>query len=109
MNTLIKQWIAVSTIDDLKALAHHAGTSTAYLYQLSGGFRQASPELAIAIERETERMHRETKGRLPRIYRTDLARACANCAFAHKCLGAAAVRSEFDVVPDEDGGEETRG
>ena len=104
----MKLWIQASTIDELKELAHGAGTSVAYCYQISGGFRQASPELAIAIERETERMHRETKGRLPRLYRTDLAKACAGCAFAHKCLGAAAVRSEFDVI-DPDGGEETRG
>jgi hypothetical protein len=35
-------------------------------------------------------MARSSKGRLPRLYRTDLSDACANCDYARKALGARA-------------------
>lgn len=109
---IFKSWLKAATPDEQKLLAHRAGTSRAYLYHLSGGFRSAAPELAAAIERETAAMHKASKGRLPLIYRTDLAKACANCSFAQQCLGAAAVRAEFEMVTPEmldDGDEGTRG
>lgn len=98
---VFKLFMRAATTDEQKLLAHQVGTSRAYLYQISGNFREPSPELAAAIERETEAMHKASKGRLPRIYRTDLVKACANCEFAARCLGAAAVRADFPIVTVE--------
>ncbi len=110
---LLKQWMRAATPEEQQLLAHRVGTTRTYLYHLSAGEettykREPKPELAAAIERETAAMHRASKGRLPRVYRTDLVKACANCAFAQKCLGAAAVRADFPIVTtqtlDEDDG-----
>lgn len=95
---MMKQWMQAATAAEQAKLAHRCGTSRNYLYQLSGGFRQASAQLGAAIEAETTKMAAATKGRLPIIYRTDLVEACRQCAFAQKCLGAKAVRADFEVV-----------
>jgi hypothetical protein len=103
---VFKLWMRAATPEEQHLLAHRIGTSRAYLYHLSADEgskykREPNAEMAAAIERETEAMHKASKGRLPRIYRTDLVKACANCAFAQKCLGAAAVRADFPVVTAE--------
>jgi hypothetical protein len=103
--TPVKAWMQVATRGRQEQLAKRAGTTRAYLYHLAGGFRAASPELAMAIERVSAEMHRESRGRLPRLYRTDMAPVCRSCDFAQRCLGPIAVRSEFDYVRD-DAGEE---
>lgn len=103
--THLKIWMRAATADEQRALAERVGTSRAYLYQLSGGFRQASAELGILIERETARMHRASKGRLPRLYRTDLVAACRACEYAERCLGDQAVASEFSVLEQQEQGE----
>jgi hypothetical protein len=101
---LLKQWRSVSTKEEQQLLAHRVGTTHTYLfYHLAADEatkykREPDPELAKAIERETEAMHKASKGRLPRIYRTDLVKACAQCEFAQRCLGAAAVRADFEIV-----------
>lgn len=100
MTTALKSWMKAATAAEQAKLALAVGTSRAYLYQLSGGFRQASAELGSQIELKTAAMHKESGGRLPEIYRTDLVEACRGCAFAQKCLGPKAVRSDFDVVPE---------
>jgi hypothetical protein len=104
--TTFKLWMRAATTEEQKLLAHRVGTSRAYLFHISGGFREPRPELAIAIERETAQMHKVSKGRLPLIYRTDLVKACAQCSFAQKCLGAAAVRADFPIVTNESLAEE---
>lgn len=103
---LFKTWMRLATPDEQKLLAHRAGTTRQYLYHLAADEgasykREPQPELAAAIERETEAMHKASGGRLPRIYRTDLVTACANCEFAKKCLGAAALRADFPLVTAE--------
>lgn len=40
--------------DERLALAAQAGTSVGYLWQLAGKHRDASPKLALAIERATQ-------------------------------------------------------
>ena len=101
--TMLKTWMRAATPDEQRLLAERCGTSRQYLYQLAGGLRFASPELAMAIERETLAMHKASKDRLPVIYRTDLSPVCRGCEFAKKCLGAAIVtRGEFEPVQAED-------
>lgn len=102
----MKQWMRLATPEEQQLLAHNVGTSRSYLYHLAAGDdsaykREPRPALAIAIERETAAMHKASKGRLPRVYRTDLVEACAGCEFALKCLGAAAVRADFPIVTPE--------
>jgi hypothetical protein len=100
MNSL-KLWMRAATPDEQELLAERAGTSRQYLYQLSGGFRICSAELGSCIERETRVMAKASKARLPVVYRTDLVPACRACEYAHKCLGARAIASEFPIVTGE--------
>ena len=96
--TPMRSWMAAATVAEQELLAERVGTSRGMLYQLAGGFRNASAERAQAIERETKLMSRASKGRLPVIYRTDLCEACRACDFAAKCLGERVVISEFPIV-----------
>lgn len=98
---IFKTWMKAATPGEQSLLAEALGSSREYLYQLSGGFRRASPERGAALEVASARMHEASQGRLPRIYRTDMVDACRNCEFAQRCLGAAATRSEFQVVTAE--------
>ncbi len=108
-DTILRQWMAAATTEEQTRLAHAAGTTRAYLYHLAAPpgtsyHREPDPILAAKLEAESLAMHAETRGRLPRVYRTDLVRACALCSFARKCLGPAAVRSDFPVVVESEGG-----
>lgn len=96
--TSMKAWMSAATVDEQEVLAKRVGTTRGMLYQYAGGHRTASAERAGAIERATAEMHKASKGRLPRIYRTDLSEACLSCEYAQKCLGAKAVVSEFPIV-----------
>lgn len=96
--TPMRQWMAAATTDEQVLLAERVGTSRAMLYQLAGGFRNASAERAQAIERETRAMSKASRGRLPTVYRTDLCEACRGCDFAQRALGERAVVSEFPIV-----------
>jgi DNA-binding transcriptional regulator YdaS (Cro superfamily) len=87
MRSPLKIWIALASADEQQVLAERVGTSRATLYQYANGHRQCSAERAGEIERVTAEMARASKGRLPRLYRTDLADACAQCDYARKCLG----------------------
>lgn len=101
--TPLKAWLKAATPDERAALASRAGTSTQYLNHLSAGEetkyrREAKPALAAAIERETQAMAKASAGRLPVVWRTDLNAHCRSCAFAQKCLGDVATRSEFAIL-----------
>ena len=98
----MKAWMQAADPLQQFELAKRAETSRQYLYHLSGGFRDASPALARRIERVTLSMNKETKGKLPKVYRTDLNKDCRECEFAAKCLGAAAVASDFAFLPSDD-------
>lgn len=91
----MKQWMTKATPQEQEELAKRVGTSRNNLYQYAGGFRYASAERAGQIEIATHEMHKATGGRLPRLYRTDLAKACTECPFAKRCLGA---RAEFPLL-----------
>lgn len=100
--TPLKTWMAAATPDEQHLLAERAGTTRGQLYQLSGGHRQASADMAGRIEAVTADMHKASKGRLPRLYRTDLCEACRGCPYAAKCLGERAIVSEFPIVAGDD-------
>jgi hypothetical protein len=91
-------WMSAATADEQTLLAAKAGTTRGHLYQLSGGHRQSSAVMAGKIETATAEMHKASKSRLPRVYRTDLCEACRGCAYAAKCLGTRAVVSDFPIV-----------
>lgn len=86
MNVRMKDWMEAATAEEQKALALQAGTSRRYLYRLAEGVRVASADLAGSIEQAAEPMRKVSKGRLPRLLRTDLCPACSVCPFAKKCL-----------------------
>lgn len=96
--TPLRAWMAAATTEEQKLLAHRAKTSVGMLRQYAGGFRQASATTAGVIEALTAEMHKLSKGRLPKITRTDLCEACRSCQYAAKCLGARAVVSDFPIV-----------
>lgn len=98
-----KLWMKTATTEEQQLLAHRIGSTRSYLYHLSADEdakykREPSPELAATIERVTGEMHKASGGRLPIVYRTDLATACRRCEFARKCLGPLAERTDFPIV-----------
>lgn len=102
---VMKLFMRAATPAEQQLMADKIGTTRSYLYHLSASedkayAREPKPKLAAAIERASAEMHKASKGRLPRIYRTDLVTACRECEFAAKCLGSAAVRSDFPIVTD---------
>lgn len=91
----LRLWMQAATPEERQVLADAIGTSIGQLYQYAGGHRNPSAERAGLIEAATETMHRASRGRLPRLYRTDLAEACRSCSYAQRCSSRAA---EFPLV-----------
>lgn len=96
--TSMRVWMKVASVAEQELLADKVGTSRQMLYQYAGNHRRASAATAGVIERVTAEMHKASKGRLPKIYRTDLSEACLQCEYAQKCLKGQAVVSEFPIV-----------
>lgn len=97
----LQHWMRLASAQEQQTLARAIGTSRGMLYHYSSGHRNPSAERGILIERETARMHRASKGRLPRLYRTDLVAACRACEYAERCLGSSVVTSsEFASIRD---------
>lgn len=92
----LTMWLRAATPAEQMTLAEGVGTSRAYLNHLGAGHRKASAAIAGEIEKHTEAMHRDSAGRLPLVYRTDLADVCRQCQYARECLG-----SIVDSVPVE--------
>jgi hypothetical protein len=101
MNDTLKRWLRAATAAEQTELAQAVGTSTNTLEQYACRHRKPSAERAMAIEQAAAPITRRSKGRLPRLLRTDMASACSQCEFARKCLGMAAVASDFDAVPKD--------
>lgn len=85
-NAIMRNWMQSATAEEQAALALNSGSSRPYLYKLARGERTASAELAGAIEQAAKGLRAKSKGRLPRLLRTDLCPACAGCPFAKRCL-----------------------
>ena len=108
--TTLKAWLNAATPLEREHLAVEVGTSAQYLFHLGANDdkkykREPKPELAAAIERETKKMARNSKGRLPVVLRTDLISACRECEFAKKCLGERITASHFPIVVEDHGTE----
>jgi DNA-binding transcriptional regulator YdaS (Cro superfamily) len=99
--SVMKAWMSAATSAEQEMLAEKVGTSRGHLYQLAGGFRQTSAEMAGRIEEATIEMHKLSKGRLPKVFRTDTCAACRQCSYAQKALGARAVTSEFPILTED--------
>ncbi len=105
MNAL-KVWLRLATPAERQRLVHIAGTKVSYLYFLSnpaaGYGRTATASMASRLEAASDQIREEggdaVKRRLPRLLRTDLCPTCRGCSFARRCLGDAAIASEFDYV-----------
>ena len=97
--TPMKQFMHLATPEEQTDLATAIGSTRNHLYQLAGGHRKASADMAGRIEQATAAFSKSTKGRLPTIYRTDLCAACQSCEYARKCLGGRAVVSELPILP----------
>ena len=93
-------WVKGDSIPSCNGHLGHLAASEETNYR-----REPKPQLAAAIERETKKMSKASRGRLPIVWRMDLVSACRNCEFARKCLGAAAVRADFQAVEDTTQGE----
>ena len=94
-----KLWMDAATPQQQEDLAAHLETTRPVLYHYSSKFYQMGPDRAGKIERYTLALHKESGGKMPKVYRTDLNAACRDCEFAAKCLGEAAVVSSFDYLP----------
>lgn len=100
---MLKKWLKTATKPERERLAKAASTSLQYLDHLAADDganykRQPKVSLAAAIERETEVLAKESKGRLPVVRRTELVGACARCPYAQKCLGNEAAVADFPVL-----------
>ena len=97
--TMLERWCRAATTEEKQALADACGTSYSYLvFHLSKGRREPDAALAAKIEAGTKLLARGTDGRLFAVYRTEMNSACRNCIFAARCLGDAAIASEFPLV-----------
>lgn len=76
--------MTAATAKEKVALAKRARTSVAHLFQLSGGHRRASAELAIAIETAATPL-RKMNPMLPELRREQMSTACRGCDFARRC------------------------
>ncbi len=98
--TPLRHWMRIADPHEQELLARRVGTTRGMLHQYAGGHRRASALTAGKIEAETTLLNKASRGRLPIIYRTDLAEACLTCQYARKCLGARATVSEFPIVDE---------
>lgn len=80
----LKNWMTAATAKEKVALARRAKTSVPHLFQLSGGHRRASAELAISIEKAALTL-RKINPTLPELRREDMNGACRGCDFARRC------------------------
>jgi hypothetical protein len=95
----LRTWLRAATVEERQELADAAASgSINSLEQYAGGHRQCSAEKAIAIEQAAAPITKRSKGRLPRVLRTDLSAACRGCEFARRCLGQAADASDFEPL-----------
>jgi hypothetical protein len=101
--TPMRAWMAAATTDEQMTLALRVRTTRGQLYQLAGGHRQASADMAGRVESVTAEMHKASRGRLPLVFKTDLCAACRACQYASKCLGSRAVVSDFPIVSEVSG------
>ena len=70
----LKNFLRAASKRERADVADACMTSVAYLYQLAGGHRHASPSMAIRLEAGTRRVAGGTDGRLRAVPRESLVR-----------------------------------
>lgn len=97
--TMLERWRDAATTAEKQALADACDTSYSYLWHhVAKGRREPDALLAAKIETGTKLLARGSGGRLFTVYRTEMNSACRSCAFAQRCLGDAAIASEFPLI-----------
>lgn len=96
---MLQRFRDLASTAEKQAVAEACGTSYSYLwFHISKGRREPDALLAAKIEAATKLLSKQSGGRLPVVYRTELNSACRSCQFAQRCLGDAAIASEFPIV-----------
>lgn len=85
----LKQWMAVATPKEKKALADGAGTTVGNLRQSAGRYRGHSMKAGLArrVELTAEKLRKKNTA-LPSIQRTDLCADCALCEYPKQARNA---------------------
>lgn len=84
---ILKKWIKLASSIELKRLSELSESSVSYIYELARGETTARSDIAGRLEDASRIMHRESKRRLPILYRSLLSEACATCPYSKKCRG----------------------
>lgn len=70
----LRTFLRHATLRERNQLAKGCGSSVAYLYQMAGRHRYASPQMATRIEQVTRQMAVKSRGRLGLVPRESLVR-----------------------------------
>ena len=84
----LREWMSATCAAEHSILAKLAKTSRGHLYQLAGGHRVASAQLAGRIEQASAAMRVADK-KLPLVGRASMCAACAKCPHYAKHGGKA--------------------
>lgn len=96
---MLERFRDLASQSEKQAVADACDTSFAYLWwHVAKGRREPDAMLAAKIEVATKLLSKQSGGRLPIVYRTEMNSACRACAFAARCLGDKAIASEFPLV-----------
>ena len=101
----LKEFLKKATKRERAEVAVACNHSVAYLYQIAGGHRHASPMLAVKIEALTEKVAFSSGGRLHKVQSISLVR----CPQFYCCCCS---DGDFDYAlgePDGNGGQEHHG
>lgn len=77
----LRRWLLRASPIERGKLALAARTKVQHLYQVAGGHRAASADMAVRLERAGDKL-RVANRRLPSLMREQLAAACAGCELA---------------------------
>ncbi len=84
MSKALKNWIQNTSAEHQEKVAKIAGTTRNYLFQVAGGHRNLSVEMAANLERATQKLF--TTGAMVKVLtRLELSTICAKCPLANQC------------------------
>jgi hypothetical protein len=99
---MVHAWIDAASPHELDELVAALGTSRQTLYQLSSGFRHASPGRALQLELISQAMRRTNKA-LPALVCGDASDVCRRCPHFIKSVGRTrAIAAEFGPTRSEE-------
>ena len=87
---MVHAWIDAASPEELEELTAALDTSKQTLYQISEGFRNASPARALQLELVTKAMRQSNK-KLPALLCGDASVVCRRCPHFEKSVGKARV------------------